>query len=158
MMGRTCLTGSDLVKLCIVTLVAALAALTSTACNKSPSSPSSNGAGVAYSATDLRAGAGTEATNGRRITVNYTGWLYSAGAAENKGAMFDTSVGRVPFTFTLGAGQVIAGWDRGVAGMKVGGLRRLVLPPELAYGATGAGSIPPNSTLVFDVEVMDVQG
>ena len=111
-----------------------------------------------YSQTDLRVGTGADATSGKRLTVNYTGWLYSAGAADNKGAQFDSSIGRAPFAFTLGAGQVIRGWDQGVAGMKVGGQRRLVLPPDLAYGAAGAGgAIPPNATLIFDIELLGVQ-
>ncbi|HXG54048.1 MAG TPA: FKBP-type peptidyl-prolyl cis-trans isomerase [Vicinamibacterales bacterium] len=124
-------------------------------CGGSPTSPAVN---VPYSQTDLRVGTGADATSGKRLTVNYTGWLYSAGAADNKGARFDSSDGRAPFQFTLGAGQVIRGWDQGVAGMKVGGQRRLVLPPDLAYGAAGAGgSIPPNATLIFDIELLGVQ-
>ena len=90
--------------------------------------------------------------------MHYTGWLYDPGRTEAKGSQFETSVGRTPFAFTLGAGAVIRGWDQGVAGMRVGGLRRLILPPELAYG--GAGSppvIPPNATLVFEIELLDVQ-
>ena len=115
-------------------------------------------AGVPYSQIDLRVGTGTEATAGRTITVNYTGWLYAAGAAENKGTQFDSSVGRAPFSFVLGRGQVIAGWDQGVAGMRVGGQRRLVIPPSLAYGSAGSPPvIPPNATLVFDVELLTVQ-
>lgn len=135
----------------------ALAAVCAPACDKeSPSSPSSV-ANVPFATTDLRAGTGAEATNGKKVTVQYTGWLYSATATANKGSMFDTSIGRSPFVFTLGAGQVITGWDRGVAGMKVGGLRRLVIPPDLAYGSSAVGSIPANSTLVFEVELIDVQ-
>ncbi len=111
-------------------------------------------AGVAASATDLRVGTGDEAVAGGRLTVNYTGWLYDANGPDNKGQQFDTGQN---FQFTLGAGQVIAGWDQGFAGMREGGLRRLVLPPELAYGSAGAGGvIPPNATLVFDVELVDV--
>jgi peptidylprolyl isomerase len=88
--------------------------------------------------------------------VHYTGWLYNNGA---KGTKFDSSVDRgQPFQFTLGAHQVIAGWDEGVAGMKVGGKRTLIIPPELGYGARGAGGvIPPNATLMFDVELLGVQ-
>jgi FKBP-type peptidyl-prolyl cis-trans isomerase len=94
----------------------------------------------------------------RRITVNYTGWLYDPTRPEQKGSQFDTSAGRAPFTFTLGVGQVIQGWDQGVSGMKVGGLRRLVIPPERGYGANGSPPvIPPNATLVFDIELLDVQ-
>lgn len=110
-----------------------------------------------FSATDLRAGTGAEAINGVRVTVNYSGWLYSTTAAENKGTLFDSSVGRAPYAFTLGNREVIRGWDQGIVGMKVGGVRRLVIPPDLAYGSTGQGPIPPNATLVFDVELLNVQ-
>jgi FKBP-type peptidyl-prolyl cis-trans isomerase FkpA len=133
-----------------------LAAMVAAGCkDSSPASPSTGSA--PYSATDIRLGTGTEATTGKRLTVNYTGWLYSATATGNKGNQFDTSVGRAPFTFTLGAGQVIKGWDQGVAGMKVGGQRRLVIPPELGYGSQANGAIPANATLVFEVELIDVQ-
>jgi FKBP-type peptidyl-prolyl cis-trans isomerase FkpA len=91
------------------------------------------------------------------LNVNYTGWLYNPSGTDGKGSQFDSSIGRAPFPFTLGAGQVISGWDRGVAGMRVGGQRRLVLPPELAYGSSGNGPIPPNATLVFDIELLDAQ-
>jgi len=122
--------------------------------DSTPASPSVN---VAYSQTDIRVGTGTEATAGRRITVHYTGWLYSTSAPENKGQQFDSSVGGTPFGFTLGAGGVIRGWDQGVVGMRVGGLRRLVIPPALAYGSQGrAPSIPPDATLVFDIELLNV--
>ena len=106
--------------------------------------------------TDNTTGTGTEATAGKKVSVHYTGWLYNNGA---KGAKFDSSVDRgQPFQFTLGAHQVIAGWDEGVAGMKVGGKRTLIIPPELGYGARGAGGvIPPNATLMFDVELLRVQ-
>ena len=98
------------------------------------------------------------ATSGQTASVNYTGWLYSEGAPDNKGKQFDSSIGRGPFEFKLGSGQVIRGWDQGVQGMKVGGQRRLVLPPEFAYGSRGAGNvIPPNATLVFDVELLGVR-
>ena len=89
--------------------------------------------------------------------MNYTGWLYDASRPDQKGLQFDSSVGRTPFTFNLGSNQVIDGWDRGVVGMKVGGLRRLVIPPSLAYGGTRNGPIPPNATLVFDIELLDAQ-
>lgn len=99
---------------------------------------------------DLEVGDGQEAVAGRRVTVHYSGWFLD-------GDKFDSSVDRgEPFSFDLGAGQVIAGWDEGVAGMRVGGWRRLVLPPALAYGEAGRQGIPPNSTLVFDVELLDV--
>ncbi len=112
---------------------------------------------MTYSQTDLQDGTGAMAMTGQTATVNYTGWLYSESGPENKGAQFDSSIGRGPFSFRIGAGQVIRGWDQGVQGMKVGGHRRLVLPPEFAYGARGAGRvIPPNATLVFEVELLGV--
>jgi FKBP-type peptidyl-prolyl cis-trans isomerase len=106
--------------------------------------------------TDTKTGDGATATPGNKVSVHYTGWLYNNGA---KGAKFDSSVDRgQPFQFTLGAHQVIAGWDEGVAGMKVGGKRTLIIPPELGYGARGAGGvIPANATLMFDVELLGVQ-
>jgi FKBP-type peptidyl-prolyl cis-trans isomerase FkpA len=98
-------------------------------------------------------GDGAEATAGQRVTVHYTGWLYNEGV---QGAKFDSSKDRRdPFVFSLGAGMVIRGWDEGVAGMKVGGARTLIIPPELGYGARGAGGvIPGNATLKFDVELL----
>jgi FKBP-type peptidyl-prolyl cis-trans isomerase len=106
--------------------------------------------------TDTKTGDGATAAAGNKVSVHYTGWLFNNGA---KGTKFDSSVDRgQPFQFTLGAHQVIAGWDEGVAGMKVGGKRTLTIPPELGYGARGAGgAIPPNSTLIFDVELLGVQ-
>ncbi len=108
--------------------------------------------------SDVKVGTGAQATAGHTVSVHYTGWLYDAAAADHKGAKFDSSRDRgVPFQFALGAGQVIKGWDQGVEGMKVGGSRTLVIPPELGYGASGAGGvIPPNATLVFDVELLGV--
>ena len=107
--------------------------------------------------TDTVTGTGTEARKGCTVTVHYTGWLHEAGQA---GARFDSSRDRdQPFSFSLGAGMVIQGWDEGVAGMKVGGQRTLVIPPDLGYGARGAGGvIPPGATLQFDVELLDVRG
>jgi FKBP-type peptidyl-prolyl cis-trans isomerase FkpA len=106
--------------------------------------------------TDTKIGDGATAMAGKKVSVHYTGWLSENGA---KGKKFDSSVDRgQPFPFTLGEHQVIAGWDEGVAGMKVGGKRTLVIPPELGYGARGAGGvIPPNATLIFDVELLGVQ-
>lgn len=100
--------------------------------------------------TDLVVGTGAEAKSGQRVQVHYTGCL-------KDGTQFDSSVGGEPFEFRLGAGEVIKGWDHGVLGMKVGGKRKLVIPPALGYGARGAGDdIPPHSTLVFDVELLKV--
>jgi len=106
--------------------------------------------------TDTKTGDGATAKAGNKVSVHYTGWLSDNGA---KGKKFDSSVDRgQPFQFTLGAKQVIAGWDEGVAGMKVGGKRTLNIPPELGYGVRGAGgTIPPNATLIFDVELLQVQ-
>jgi FKBP-type peptidyl-prolyl cis-trans isomerase FkpA len=120
----------------------------------SPTVPSNN---AAYSQTDLRLGTGTLAESGHVLTVNYTGWYYSAAATDRKGPEFDSNAGRGPFTFTLGGSEVIPGWDQGVAGMRVGGLRRLVIPPSLGYGAVRYGPIPPNATLLFEIELLDVQ-
>jgi FKBP-type peptidyl-prolyl cis-trans isomerase FkpA len=107
---------------------------------------------------DAQLGNGTEATVGCQVVVHYTGWLFSDTAQDNKGSKFDSSVDRgQPFDFPLGAGHVIKGWDEGVAGMKVGGKRTLIIPPEMGYGARGAGGvIPPNAILVFDVELLAV--
>jgi FKBP-type peptidyl-prolyl cis-trans isomerase len=109
--------------------------------------------------TDTRPGTGAEAASGQRVTVHYTGWLYDESKGDKKGSKFDSSRDRSePFTFRLGAGEVIRGWDEGVAGMKVGGQRTLTIPPGMGYGARGAGGvIPPNATLVFDVELLDVR-
>ena len=106
--------------------------------------------------TDIKVGTGDLAEAGNNVTVHYTGWLHDAAAPENKGRKFDSSRDRGdPVRFKLGEGQVIAGWDQGVAGMKVGGQRVLTIPPELGYGARGAGGvIPPNATLIFDVELL----
>jgi FKBP-type peptidyl-prolyl cis-trans isomerase FkpA len=110
-------------------------------------------------ATDVVVGQGAETRPGAKVSVHYTGWLYDHTRPEQKGIEFDSSRKHgTPFSFTLGQRQVIAGWDQGVAGMKVGGQRRLVIPSDLAYGENGAGGvIPPGATLVFDVELLDVQ-
>jgi FKBP-type peptidyl-prolyl cis-trans isomerase len=109
--------------------------------------------------TDVKLGNGTEAVTGKNVSVHYTGWLYDEAAAGHKGKKFDSSRDRnEPFEFPLGAGHVIKGWDTGVAGMKVGGQRTLIIPPAMGYGARGAGGvIPPNATLVFDVELLGVK-
>jgi FKBP-type peptidyl-prolyl cis-trans isomerase FkpA len=107
---------------------------------------------------DLRVGTGTEAVAGNLLTVNYTGWLYDPTKADLKGLQFDTSANSTtPFTFPLGVQQVIQGWDQGIVGMKVGGVRKLVIPSSLAYGGVRNHSIPPYATLVFEIELVDVQ-
>jgi FKBP-type peptidyl-prolyl cis-trans isomerase FkpA len=103
---------------------------------------------------DSVVGSGALAVAGSTVSVHYTGWLYAPKAAQQHGARFDSSRDAGPFTFVLGAGKVIPGWDQGVAGMKVGGKRTLIVPAALGYGARGAGPIPPNANLIFDVELL----
>jgi FKBP-type peptidyl-prolyl cis-trans isomerase FkpA len=109
---------------------------------------------VPFSQTDLLVGTGRQAAAGNRITVNYTLWLYDGSKTDNKGNQLES--GQLP-PITIGAGQVIRGWDQGVPGMAVGGKRRLVIPPSLAYGSTGSGKIPPNATIIFDIELLNVE-
>ena len=123
-------------------------------CTESPTAPSSY---APFGQTDLVVGAGTSAALGNTVTVNYTGWLYDASKPDQKGLQFDSSAGTTAFTFTLGSGQVINGWEQGVPGMSVGGLRRLVVPPSLAYGSARNSLIPPYATLVFEIELLEVQ-
>ncbi len=110
--------------------------------------PQANGQGLVVQ--DEIVGTGDVAQAGQTISVNYTGKLQN-------GTVFDTSIGRAPFQFTLGAGQVISGWDQGLQGMKVGGKRLLIIPPQLAYGSQAVGPIPANSTLIFEVDLLSVQ-
>ena len=128
--------------------------LAAAACRDSqPNAPSTSSG--PYSQVDLVVGTGTMAVNGSRVTVTYGGWFYDTSRPDGKGQQFDgNSTG---FPFTVGAGQVIRGWDQGVPGMRIGGQRRLIIPPELAYGNTGYLSIPPNATLVFDIGLLTVQ-
>ncbi len=107
---------------------------------------------------DTTVGSGDEARAGQRVRVHYTGWLFDANAPQQRGRKFDSSKDRgQPFAFHLGGGEVIRGWDEGVQGMKVGGTRVLTIPPEMGYGARGAGGvIPPNATLVFEVDLLGV--
>ena len=125
----------------------------------SPSAPtsttSSSNPTVAFSATDLTVTTGAQAANGDSLTVTYSGWLYDQAAPENKGLLFDSASDG--FTFVLGAGQVITGWDQGLVGIRVGAKRRLIIPPSMAYGASGAGSIPGNATLLFEVVLVSIQ-
>lgn len=140
--------------LCLVAVLASAAS----ACGKNDSSPSGAADIAALQTIDGTVGTGTVAAPGRTLTVHYTGWLYSPTAAGNKGAKFDSSRDRnTPYPFVLGAGQVIRGWDQGVAGMRVGGMRTLLIPSSLGYGSSGQGSIPPNAALVFDIELLNVQ-
>lgn len=108
---------------------------------------------------DTKVGTGAEARKGQTVRVHYTGWLYDPKAGDHKGQKFDSSHDRnEPFAFRLGSGEVITGWDEGVTGMKVGGTRVLTIPPGMGYGASGAsGVIPPNATLLFDIELLDVR-
>jgi FKBP-type peptidyl-prolyl cis-trans isomerase FkpA len=122
-----------------------------------PAAAAASKAPTALQQIDTLVGKGKAAAAGNTVTVHYSGWLYAPGAPKQRGAQFDSSVGGTPFTFKLGGGQVIKGWDQGVVGMKVGGKRTLILPAEFGYGARGAGPIPPNSTLVFDVELLGVK-
>jgi FKBP-type peptidyl-prolyl cis-trans isomerase FkpA len=108
--------------------------------------------------TDHKIGTGKEALAGNTVRVNYTGWLYRPLAKNQRGKKFDSSIGREPLEFTVGRGMVIKGWDQGVQGMKVGGKRTLIIPAELAYGSRAMGNdIPPNSALIFDVELVQVK-
>jgi FKBP-type peptidyl-prolyl cis-trans isomerase FkpA len=106
---------------------------------------------------DNKVGTGKEAVDGSNVTVHYSGFLYSPKAPQQHGAGFDSSIGRAPFSFPLGTGKVIKGWDQGVAGMKVGGKRTLIIPADLAYGARAVGPIPANANLIFEVELLDVK-
>ena len=141
---------SQMSGLAALAVVAALGA----GCGENPTRPSSY---APYSQADLKAGTGTMAESGKTVTVNYTGWLYDGNQTDQKGAMFGTSTGSTGFQFVLGAGQVIKGWEQGVPGMLVGGVRRLVIPPSLAYGGDRNGPIPGNATLIFEIELLDVQ-
>jgi FKBP-type peptidyl-prolyl cis-trans isomerase len=116
--------------------------------DSTPTSPSAN---VPFSTVDLRVGTGTEATAGRAVTVNYTLWLYNAGGIDNKGSRLEAGT----FPFTVGQG-VIAGFSQGVTGMRVGGLRRVTVPPNLGYGSQPNGQIPANSTLIFEIELVSI--
>jgi len=137
-------------------LAAALIALTTSACGggDTPTSPTES---VAFSTTNLRVGTGAEAVTGRQIAVDYTGWLYSASGVDNKGTQFDTSLTRDPYVLVAGGTDSIPGFAQGVLGMRVGGLRRVVIPPSLGYGSQANGPIPANSTLIFEIELLAVR-
>jgi FKBP-type peptidyl-prolyl cis-trans isomerase FkpA len=138
----------------LVTRCLSLTALLITiGCSGSNTSAPSTSNGT-FTQTDLVVGTGATANTGSVATVTYSGWLYDTSKVDSKGTFFDGGSG---FTFTIGAGGVIAGWDQGVVGMRVGGQRRLIIPPELAYGSSGRSPIPPNATLVFDITLTAVQ-
>ncbi len=120
---------------------------------KTASAPS----GMSFKKNDVKIGSGKEAANGKSLTVHYSGWLLTPTAPNQHGVLFDSSVGGKPFTFLLGSGKVIKGWDQGLVGMKVGGKRTLIIPAELGYGVRGAGPIPPNANLIFDIELLEVK-
>lgn len=140
-------------------LIAAFVAVISlTACgggsNETPRPAAESPA--ALSKIEISVGTGAEAVAGKAVKVHYTGWLYSTGAAGNKGTQFDTSVGATPLSFTVEAGRVIAGFEQGVTGMRVGGKRTVIIPASLAYGANGSPpKIPGNAGLVFDLELLE---
>ena len=144
-----------------VAFVTAMAAVTLTSATFAPAAAQTAGKPMTTPSglqiIDTKAGTGASPKTGQICVMHYTGWLYENGA---KGAKFDSSVDRgQPFEFPIGTHRVIAGWDEGVATMKVGGKRTLIIPPELGYGARGAGGvIPPNAMLMFDVELLDVKG
>ena len=140
-----------------VKLVLSLAILAiSVACGDSPTAPPAP-LDVPFSTTDMTAGTGTEARTGQTVRVFYTGWVYSTTATDNKGSQFDSNT-TSGLSFTIGAGQVIKGFEQGVTGMKVGGKRRIVIPPSLGYGASGSGAIPGNAHIIFEVELLSVAG
>jgi FKBP-type peptidyl-prolyl cis-trans isomerase FkpA len=149
----TCVIGLTL----SVTLAGCDRAKTPTTESASASAATTAVAAAPLQKIDSQVGTGKEAVAGTQAVVNYTGWLYEPNAPQQHGAQFDSSVGREPFSFQLGAGQVIPGWDEGVQGMKIGGKRTLIVPAHMGYGERGAGPIPPNSTLIFDVELLDVK-
>lgn len=136
------------------------AGIFSTAAHSEPAPAKAEAASISeLIKTDTKLGAGAEAVAGKFVTVHYTGWLYDPSGAGNRGKKFDSSFDHNrPIVFPLGSGRVIKGWDQGVEGMKVGGQRTLIIPASLGYGERGAGNvIPPNATLIFDVELLNVK-
>jgi FKBP-type peptidyl-prolyl cis-trans isomerase FkpA len=137
-----------------LSFVVATALLVAGCGSSSPAAPTTpTPPSAPYSQVDLVVGTGTTATQGRTLTVAYTGWLFDPTKTDSKGTQFDQSAS---FQFVLSTGSVIAGWDQGILNMRVGGTRRLTIPPNLAYGSTARGTIPANSTLVFDVVLLAV--
>jgi FKBP-type peptidyl-prolyl cis-trans isomerase len=140
--------------ICLASFLLALGA-----CGAQQQQPAAVSSVTALQSVDLKVGDGAAVSPGQMAVVQYTGWLYETTAKDNKGKQFDSSRERhEPFKFPIGTGSVIKGWDQGVAGMKVGGSRRLIIPPDLAYGDAGAqGVIPPGATLVFDIELVGIE-
>ncbi|QYF95114.1 FKBP-type peptidyl-prolyl cis-trans isomerase [Massilia sp. PAMC28688] len=147
-------------KLSLIAAMVALASLGGCGGGGGADTPS-NGAPVASPATlsikDNTVGTGAEATPGKSLTLHYTGYLYSATAADNKGTQFQTTVGGTPFSMVLGVTNVVSGFSQGVTGMRVGGKRTVLIPASLAYGSSGQGPIPPNAGIVFDLELLEVR-
>ena len=145
-------------------LLGLVASVSAAACGGSSSTaPSSTNqtwvANVPFSTTDLTPGTGDEVVSGMTLSVDYFGWLYSTATSDNKGSLFDASCQTTctPLQFTVGAGRLIKGFEQGVLGMKIGGIRRVTIPPDLAYGATGSGTaIPPNATIIFEIRANGV--
>lgn len=146
-------------RLSLIVVLTALS-VTSAACGGSESANPAVVSGSAdvsrLTAIDNVVGTGEIAVTGHELTVHYEGWLYDVNAPEFKGSQFDSTIGGSPFSFTLGTGEVISGWDQGLLGMRVGGNRTLIIPSGLAYGREGNGPIPPNAAVVFDIELVDV--
>ena len=136
---------------------AATSAASTSASTAAPAAPQVDSKPVAFQKIDTVVGTGKTAGVGQNVSVHYTGWLYDPAAPDHHGAQFDSSRERGPFPFRLGTGGVIPGWDQGVVGMRVGGKRTLVVPAALGYGSDGAGPIPPNANLIFDVELLGVE-
>lgn len=133
-------------------LAVCLLAVAVAGCDGTPTEPA-----PAFTQTDLRVGSGPAAESGDTLTVHYTGWLYDDSKTDQKGLQFETNVGGTAYPFVLGVGGVIAGWEQGLVGIQAGGIRRLVIPPALAYGSVRRGPIPPNSTLIFEIEVTAIE-
>jgi FKBP-type peptidyl-prolyl cis-trans isomerase len=142
----------------IVLGLIALVLVALAACKPDEPPPTKSSPPQKFEITDVAVGGGNAIVAGSTAVVHYTGWLFDEAAADHHGKKFDSSRDRgEPFRFPLGGGRVIKGWDDGVVGMQVGGQRRLVIPPEMGYGAGGTGPIPPNATLVFDVELLAIE-
>jgi len=135
-------------------LVLVLLPVVTAGCGDSPSTPSDY---APYSQIDLVFGEGASAETGKTLTINYNGWLYDSDAPDRKGVQFASSVTSGLMVFVAGGGEVIQGWEQGVIGMREGGIRRLVIPPSLGYGPNRYSIIPPNATLVFDLELLKVE-